>query len=287
MAKNGIRIEAPRGIGREIELFLQKSPARYPACAAHIHNAVELLYIHEGSFSVTLDGICYEVTAGDLILFRSNAIHHVTAGEAMQNSYFVLKIPPFFFMGLAAREIAVRYSLYFALNRKDSKCLWKKSELEGSKIKRVLADLIDEYTHQRYAFEVATKLKIMELLLTILRSDDGDEAPVTDPAAEPIYAVISYIREHYAQDMDERELSQSFGMSYSYFSRSFKRVTGVTFKSYLNRTRIARAEQLLLEKRGSVSEVATACGYNNVSYFISVYRALTGKTPGKAMRPLL
>ena len=286
MKKSDIRIEAPKRIGQEIELFLQRSPAHHPACTAHIHNAVELLYIYEGSFSVTLDGVCYAVEAGDLILFRSNSIHHVTAGSAAQNSYYVLKIPPFFFMGLTAREVAVRYSMYFALSRKDSKCLWQGTELKGSAIERILTDLIDEYTHQRYAFEVATKLKIMELLLAILRSDGSEEAPVTDPAAEPIYTVISHIREHYAQDMDERELSKSFGMSYSYFSRSFKRVTGVTFKSYLNRTRIARAEQLLLEKHGSVSEVAAACGYNNVSYFISVYRALTGKTPGKALRPM-
>lgn len=286
MAKSNIRIEVPKGIGREIELFLQESPARYPACTAHIHNAVELLYIHEGSFAVTLDGVCYEVEAGDLILFRSNAIHHVTAGESAQNSYFVIKIPPFFFMGLAVREIAVRYSMCFALNRRDSKCLWKKAELERSEIAAILASLVDEYTHQRYAFEVATKLKIMELLLAVLRCDTQENAPVTDPAAEPIYTVISYVREHYAQDMDERDLSRQFGMSYSYFSRSFKRITGMTFKSYLNRTRISRAEQLLQERGASVSEVAAACGYNNVSYFISVYRSLTGKTPGKVMRSI-
>ena len=265
---------------------MQKTPAHHPACTAHIHTAVELLYINEGTFSVTLDGVCYETRQGDLILLRSNAIHHVTSGNAEQNSYFVIKIPPFFFMGLAAREIAVRYSLYFALNRKDSKSLWRREELEGGEILAILTALIDEYTRQRYAFEIATKLKIMELLLSILRCDIRENAPVTDPAAEAIYSVISHIRESYAQDIDEKELSRRFGMSYSYFSRSFKRITGVTFKSYLNRTRIAKAEQLLLERGGSVSEVAAACGYNNVSYFISVYRTLTGKTPGKAARSI-
>ena len=58
----------------------------------------------------------------------------------------------------------------------------------------------------------------------------------------------------------------------------------MTFKAYLNRTRISKAEQLLLQHGGSVTEVATTCGYNSISYFISVYRSITGKTPYKAMK---
>ena len=89
---------------------------------------------------------------------------------------------------------------------------------------------------------------------------------------------------HFSEDIDEKKLASSFGMSYSYFSRSFKKVTGMTFKNYLNRTRISKAEQLLFESGGSISETAIACGYNSISYFISVYRQITGKTPYRALK---
>ena len=92
------------------------------------------------------------------------------------------------------------------------------------------------------------------------------------------------IKKALAKLIHEKELAKSYGMSYSHFSRSFKKVTGVTFKNYLNRTRISKAEQLLFSKTCSVSEAAIACGYNSISYFIKVYRLFTGTTPYKVLR---
>ena len=284
MRKNDIRIETPRQAGKETEFFLQSNPKNTSACTAHIHNAVELLYVMEGSYTVTLDDTRYEIGTGDLILFCSGAIHYVVTGESEKNSYYVIKIPPSFFIGFTGRDAGAEYAMRFALNRKESKCLWRENELQGSEIKHVLDALISEGEQERYASEVAIRLKIMELLLAILRADAPSEPTANDRASQLIYSVMSYVQENFAEDIDERELAKSHGMSYSYFSRSFKRVTGMTFKNYLNRTRISKAEQLLFRNGGSISEAATACGYNSISYFISVYRSVTGKTPYKSLK---
>jgi len=68
-------------------------------------------------------------------------------------------------------------------------------------------------------------------------------------------------------------------MSYSYFSRCFYRITGKSFKEYLNLTRINRAEKAILTTDKSVTEIAGDCGFNSVSYFISTYKKLKGVTP--------
>ena len=172
----------------------------------------------------------------------------------------------------------------FALNRRENKCFWHKEELKKSEIKRVLDTLVSEFTQEKYASEVAIKLKVMELLLTILRQDTQSEPLVNDQTSCLIYSVMNYVQERFAEDINEKELAKSYGMSYSHFSRSFKKVTGMTFKNYLKRTRISKAEQLLFLKGCSVSEVAIACGYNSISYFIKAYRLFTGTTPYKALR---
>ena len=284
MKKSDIRIEEPRVAGQEIEFFLQNNLKNTTACRAHIHKAVELLYVKEGSYTVTLDNTCYEIGEGDLILFCSGAIHHVVTGESAQNSYYVIKIPPSFFLGFAKRDAGAEYAMRFALNRRESKCLWRKEELKENEIKRVLDTLVNEFTQGKYASEVAIKLKIMELLLTILRQYTPSEPLVNDQTSHLIYSVMNYVQERFAEDIDEKELAKSYGMSYSHFSRSFKKVTGMTFKNYLNRTRISKAEQLLFLKGCSVSEAAIACGYNSISYFIKVYRLFTGTTPYKVLR---
>ncbi len=161
---------------------------------------------------------------------------------------------------------------------------WTKKDLDESKIRHVLEELIKEFQQKGYASEVAIKLKTMELLLTILRQDAPNEPLSSDRTARMIYEIMRYVHEHFAEDIDEKELAQSYRMSYSYFSRSFKRVTGMTFKIYLNRTRISKAEQMLLANGHSVSETATACGYNSISYFIRTYRLITGHTPYKVLK---
>ena len=148
----------------------------------------------------------------------------------------------------------------------------------------MLDTLVNEFTQGKYASDVAIKLKIMELLLTILRHDTPSKVLVNDQTSHLIYSVMNYVQERFAENIDEKDLAKSYGMSFSHFSRSFKKVTGMTFKNYLNRTRISKAEQLLFLKGCSVSEAAIACGYNSISYFIKVYRLFMGTTPYKALR---
>ena len=284
MKNNNVRIEPPKQAGKETELLLQEHKKCSAACSAHIHSAAELLYVREGSYSVFLDNTKYEINEGDLILFCSGAIHSVVAGENERNSYYVIKIPPSFFMDFARRDAGTEYTMRFAVNRKENKCLWTKKELEESKILHVLDELITEFQQKEYASEVAIKLKTMELLLAILRQDAPSEPLSSDRTARIIYELMRYVHEHFADDIDEKALAESYGMSYSYFSRSWRRVTGMTFKVYLNRTRISKAEQMLSANGSSVSDTATACGYNSISYFIRTYRIITGRTPHKVLK---
>ena len=284
MKETDVRTEEPWAIGQEIEFFVQNNSKNTISCCAHIHKAVELLYVKEGSYTVSLDNTCYEIGEGDLILFCSGAIHHVVTGESMQNSYYVIKIPPTFFLDLARCDAGAEYAMRFALNRRENKCFWNKEELKGSEIKHVLDTLVSEFTQEKYASDVAIKLKVMELLLAILRYDSLGNALVNNQRSHLIYAVMNYVQERFAEDINEKELAKSYGMSYSHFSRSFKKLTGMTFKNYLNRTRISKAEQLLFLKGCSVSEASISSGYNSISYFIKTYRLFTGTTPYKALR---
>ena len=281
---NNFHVELPQTVGDGTEFFLQATPPASIACAAHVHKAVELLYVKNGSYTVLLDGVEHEIETGDLVLFCSNAIHHVFTKNLPENEYYVIKISPAFFLQFSTQE-GTEYVMRFAINRKENKNIWKREELEGTPLLSALQSLIAEHEEQKYASQVAIKLKIMELLVEVLRSDSpiGEKIP-HNQTTTLIYNAMVYVRNHYAEDMDERELAKSLGMSYSYFSRSFKRVTGMSFKQYLNRTRVNQAEILLRRDNASVSEVATKCGYNSISYFINVYKNITGKTPYQSLR---
>jgi AraC-like DNA-binding protein len=48
--------------------------------------------------------------------------------------------------------------------------------------------------------------------------------------------------------------------------------------------RLSRAENLLLTTDLSVTEIAAACGYGSLSYFIAEYKRGKGKTPRDARK---
>jgi Response regulator containing CheY-like receiver domain and AraC-type DNA-binding domain len=55
----------------------------------------------------------------------------------------------------------------------------------------------------------------------------------------------------------------------------------MSISDYLQQTRIEYAKELLLNTDQSVSEVANASGYSNLSYFSSIFKKFTGSSPGE------
>ena len=133
--------------------------------------------------------------------------------------------------------------------------------------------------------DLALKLSAAEVILAVLRDiiyreqQTGESLYANDSAAEQIYKAIKEINRRYSEPITAQSCAENVNMSYSYFSRSFKRITQKSFKEYLNEVRINNAERLLMTTDLSVTEIALECGYNNISYFIMVYKTLKGKTP--------
>ena len=73
-------------------------------------------------------------------------------------------------------------------------------------------------------------------------------------------------------------------MSEANFCQYFKKVTGVTPKDYLTNIKLTRAKDMM--KSGSVTEAAMDLGYENISYFISLFKEKYGITPKQYQKEL-
>jgi AraC-like DNA-binding protein len=70
-------------------------------------------------------------------------------------------------------------------------------------------------------------------------------------------------------------------MSESRFSRFFRRATGNTFTDFVNRVRINRACQLLMESDRLITHVCYEVGFNNVANFNRRFLEIKGMTPSE------
>lgn len=91
--------------------------------------------------------------------------------------------------------------------------------------------------------------------------------------------IEGYIQTHYARDLSMQEVARVMNYSETYFCRLFKQCFKVNFSAYLNEFRIEQAKQMLIDSNATAKEIALACGYQDNSYFIRVFKRFTGMTP--------
>ncbi|MEO5796228.1 MAG: AraC family transcriptional regulator [Rhodoferax sp.] len=119
-----------------------------------------------------------------------------------------------------------------------------------------------------------------------LLSSDYLPLPVNGPdhTLSAINKVVAHVNTHYAQALPLDEMGSLVGMTESAFSRFFGKATGMTFTNYVNRLRVNRACQLLMERDSYVSSVCYAVGFNNVANFNRRFLEVKGMTPTQFRR---
>lgn len=89
------------------------------------------------------------------------------------------------------------------------------------------------------------------------------------------------INTRHADQLSLGEVARAVNMSAFYFCKSFKKVTGLTFTSYLARVRVEKVKNLLLDPNRRVSEAAYECGFQSLSQFNRVFRRIAGESPSE------
>lgn len=102
---------------------------------------------------------------------------------------------------------------------------------------------------------------------------------VTHGIESVIKIAKAYINQHYADELSLPSVAAAFGYSSAYFSRSFKKYAHISFSDFLLHVRIENAKNFLKDSRFSIDEVALKTGFQNRSYFSSIFKRQTGQTP--------
>lgn len=94
-----------------------------------------------------------------------------------------------------------------------------------------------------------------------------------------INRVEAYIRDHFRENINREDVAAIAYITPNYLSKQFRIKKGMNLREYINQIRIEEAKRLLLTTNLSVSEVAGLSGYENISYFSTVFRKYTGMSP--------
>lgn len=124
-------------------------------------------------------------------------------------------------------------------------------------------------------------LKLLERIYLLLCG--AEEVPerqyYDDYQMQAIRQVHDYMLSHLEQPLTIDFLAKSFQLSPTFLKSCFRRVYGEPIHTYLQRQRLCRGAQMLLETRDRIYEIAMAVGYSSASRFGVAFRAQYHMTP--------
>lgn len=79
-------------------------------------------------------------------------------------------------------------------------------------------------------------------------------------------------------------IQEKLFMSRSSFYRTINEKTGLNTQQFINEYRLQKAREMLIEGKGSISEIAYACGFNSLSYFSRSFKEKFKESPSQFLK---
>ncbi len=271
------------------EMFLIHKEIHNDGCSvrAHMHRHIEILYCFGGEYSMRINGSEYVFSGGDMVVVNAMEVHSICSVKS-GGGYICMRFKPELIYTTETSAIDMKYVLPFTLNNTDHTKVFKKSELLNTSVPQLVKEALDEFLNKEYGYEIAVRTSVTSLFLWIIRYWNAhnetridDFVPMRNDMISCIEKALVYVNENYADDIKAADVAKICSLSYSYFTRMFKRYMKKSFSEYLCYVRITNAEKLLASTRMQITDIALSCGFSCSSYFIKQFREIKGVSPKK------
>lgn len=265
--------------GLRYNTYLCSIPDSLPKVEPHWHTEMEIIYVKRGRGKVSFGTRSAEVREGTIIPIMPGELHSIEGGpERMEyeNIIFSLSI-----LESSDEDDWIRKNVLMPL--RSGELVFERPIAPGTPIHAEAASVIDELddicSDMRDGFYLLVKSRLLSFLYVLYshRQSRADELRKTHN--EALRRVMSYVKEHYTEEISLETAAEIAGYSPSHFMRFFRDETGGTFTGYLMDYRLSYASYLLRESSGKISDIAMNCGFNNLSYFIRSFKQRYGLSP--------
>lgn len=99
--------------------------------------------------------------------------------------------------------------------------------------------------------------------------------------------IDQYIEANYQQDLNRDRIAEAFFLSPGYLGKLYKKETGKNIKDTLTECRVRHARQQLAVPGLRIIEIANDVGFENVTYFSTIFKKSTGMTPYEYRKSVL
>lgn len=245
----------------------------------HAHrDFTELTIILSGKGGYHVEGVDYEVEAGDIIICNPGVHHHnIVINKDEPTVEFFTGFANYHFQNMQPGTIEL----------KDGGHLLRMSGDAKREVLRQCYEMLAENEACQIGKYFMLKARLMQILLLMMR--EIVEAPKlrqkgcnfeSYTKSYAVKKIVNYLNENYEHKISLDQIAHNMYLSPVYISKIFKEETGESPINYLIKIRLEKAKEILERSgNGSIKDIANSVGYDDVYHFSKLFKKYYGISP--------
>lgn len=224
--------------------------------------------VKNGRGTVSYGNVEYEVKAGDCVFINCmNQYTHTSSADL-----WTLKWVHFNGNNMDA--------IYEKYKERGGKVVF--SVPDSLAIMALLDKMYDIAASDSYLRDMEIHEILSSLLLSIMKESWNEkEVDMTSEKRKDLRHIREYIEENYNKKIGLDDLAERYNISKYYLSHIFNEQYGTSITNYIISQRITKAKHFLRFSDMTTTEIANRVGYEDVNYFIRMFKKVENITPGE------
>lgn len=223
----------------------------------HYHKEIELIFVLKGSLSYFVNGQKYKLSEHDLFWVNSLDMHSVFS-EAEESILLTLHLNQIFFDSYYENFSNCYYKYNDSINDRTNP-LYNSISSNLAKIMLSMIKLDSDYKLKSINY-------IIEIILVLLNNFKDENTQNLNSSLykqNRLADILKFIEKNYSKELTLSSLSEEMHISPQYISKFFKDNLGIGFVDYINKLRITKSLNDLMENDKSILDIALEHGFND------------------------
>ncbi len=228
---------------------------------AHLHQCFEIIIILSGQMKITVDNKIFVLGENEALLIFPNQIH---ALESTKSEHVLCIFSP-----RLVQAYATKLTDHIPTNNKFCPDRYLIGALEDLNIssssaekKGILYSLCGQFDKSAEYVKKNTDRKKL------------------------LHKIFSFVEDNFSDRCSLSDLSNILGYDYSYLSRYFKKIIGISFNAYVNHYRLSHACYLMENTTQTISQCAYSSGFSSLRNFNRCFKEYLEITPTQYLKTI-
>lgn len=273
---------------------------RYSCCTdygyfvpVHWHDSIEILYVLDGESIINMEQRSYVLTKGEFIIIDSKVVHSTNSHSF--SHFLLIQIPQSFLRTCIPDADCLHFQNVCSIPGTPlSEPPQTASALPEKSLSDSIRCILNGLTHLWNTKPDGYRLKyysyifdLLYIMMTYFKSDISQtEYHQTEKYMERLTTVMSYVKQHYREDISLQDISDYLALNPAYFTRFFKKYMNMTFTEYLNTIRLRFIYEDIISTDLPIQTILEKNGFTNYKLFMRLFRQTYGCTPSQKRKEI-